>query len=73
MRSQTEITAAAIDAAFSVIQSAYDPENRFDGGTAGDHYADYFKQFQTLADCLEHYAAWEEKRVKAAAAQLKSE
>jgi hypothetical protein len=73
MRSQSQIIAAAIDAAFSVIQAEHDPLNRFDGGSAGDDYSVRFPQFQTLVDCLEHYADWEANRVKAAAAQLKSE
>jgi hypothetical protein len=58
----------AIDAAFCVIQSAHDMENRFDSGTAGDLYAERFEQFQQLAAALAHYSAWEANRVAAAAA-----
>jgi len=58
----------AIDAAFSVIQSAHDTENRFDSGTAGDLYAERFEQFQQLAAALSHYSNWEANRVAAFAA-----
>ena len=58
----------AIDAAFCVIQSAHDPENRFDSGTAGDLYAERFEQFRQLAAALSHYSDWEANRVAAFAA-----
>jgi hypothetical protein len=73
MRSQSQIIFAAIDAAFAVIQAEHDPRNRFDAGAAGDEYSMRFPQYETLVNCLEHYSEWEAKRVKAAAAQLKSE
>jgi len=69
MKQYDPLIAAAIDAAFSVIQAEHDPENRFDSGSAGDAYADRFPEFETLAMCLAHFSAWEAKRVKAA--QLK--
>jgi hypothetical protein len=58
----------AIDAAFCVIQEAYDPINRFDAGGQADHYSEKFQTFDAIAEALAHYSEWEAARVKTARA-----